>query len=139
MKVKYIVLTLAAMLVCGGAMAQKKKTADNSQQTAGGITTEMMQQMKKGFGGNASDKALRNVLVNNSPAKLAMNYENATKFDSHFSNRVVSKAVTDQKSSGRCWMFTGMNVLRNQAIRKHKLPENFQFSQAYLFFYDQLE
>ena len=52
---------------------------------------------------------------------------------------MVSKAVTDQKSSGRCWMFTGMNVLRNQAIRKHKLPENFQFSQAYLFFYDQLE
>ncbi len=124
---KFLALALGAMLVCGGAMAQ------------GGITTEMMQQMKKGFGGNASDKALRNVLVTNSPAKLAMNYENATKFDSHFSNRVISKAVTDQKSSGRCWMFTGMNVLRNQAIRKHNLPADFQFSQAYLFFYDQLE
>ena len=140
MKVKYIALTLTALLVCGGAMAQKKSTKNTpTAAPTGGITTEMMQQMKKGFGGSASDKALRNIMVNNSPAKLAMNYENATKFDSHFSNRVISKAITDQKSSGRCWMFTGMNVLRNQAIRKHHLPDNFQFSQAYLFFYDQLE
>ena len=137
MKTKYLVLALGAMLVCGGATAQKKKQAQPEYN--GGITTEMMQQMKKGFGGSASDKALRNIMVNQSPQKLAMNYENATKFDSHFSNRVVSKAVTDQKSSGRCWMFTGMNVLRNQAIRKHHLPADFQFSQAYLFFYDQLE
>ena len=134
---KYLALALAAVLISGGAMAQKKK--QTQPEYNGGITTEMMQQMKQGFGGNASDKALRNILVNNAPNKLAMNYENATKFDSHFSNRVVSKAVTDQKSSGRCWMFTGMNVLRNQAIRKHNLPADFQFSQAYLFFYDQLE
>ena len=134
---KFLALALGAMLICGGATAQKKKQAQ--PENNGGITPEMMQQMKKGFGGNASDKALRNIMVNNAPNKLAMNYENATKFDSHFSNRVESKAVTDQKSSGRCWMFTGMNVLRNQAIRHHNLPDNFQFSQAYLFFYDQLE
>ena len=134
---KHFTLALCAMLICGGATAQKKQTAQ--PQADGGITAEMMQQMKKGFGGSASDKALRNIMVNQSPQKLAMNYENATKFDSHFSNRVISKAVTDQKSSGRCWMFTGMNVLRNQAIRKHNLPADFQFSQAYLFFYDQLE
>ena len=134
---KHFTLALCAMLICGGATAQKKQTAQ--PQADGGITAEMMQQMKKGFGGSASDKALRNIMVNQSPQKLAMNYENVTKFDSHFSSRVISKAVTDQKSSGRCWMFTGMNVLRNQAIRKHNLPADFQFSQAYLFFYDQLE
>ena len=78
-------------------------------------------------------------MVNNSPAKMAMNYENAAKLNTHFSHRVESRAVTDQKSSGRCWMFTGMNVLRNKAIRQHHLPADFQFSQAYTFFYDQLE
>nr|MCR4658865.1 hypothetical protein [Bacteroidales bacterium] len=81
---KYLALTLGAMLVCAGAVAQKKKQGEYEYN--GGITTEMMQQMKKGFGGSASDKALRNIMVNQSPAKLAMNYENATKFDSHFSN-----------------------------------------------------
>ena len=133
-------LLLAAALcltLCGTVAAQKNKPVQ--QDDNGGISAEMMQQIKKSYGNSASDKAMRNVLVNQSPAKLAMNYENATKFDSHFSNRVMSKAVTDQKSSGRCWMFTGMNVMRNKAIRQHKLPDNFQFSQAYTFFYDQLE
>lgn len=133
---KNIIIILALVLAGGGIQAQKNKTNTNVD---GGINAEMLQQIKKSYGGSATDKAMRNIMVNQSPAKLAMNYENTTKFDSHFSNRVVSKAVTDQKSSGRCWMFTGMNVMRNKAIRKHNLPDNFQFSQAYTFFYDQLE
>ncbi|MBQ3949560.1 MAG: C1 family peptidase [Bacteroidales bacterium] len=136
-KLKLFATALLCLSVAGTATAQKNKTVQPDGN--GGITSEMMQQIKKSYGGSASDKAMRNILVNQSPAKLAMNYENATKFDSHFSNRVVSKAVTDQKSSGRCWMFTGMNVMRNKAIRQHNLPADFQFSQAYTFFYDQLE
>ena len=135
----YKKIILAAALVLAGTSMQAQKNKPAASNDNGGISTEMMQQIKKSYGGSASDKAMRNIMVNQSPAKLAMNYENATKFDSHFSNRVVSKAVTDQKSSGRCWMFTGLNVLRNRAIREHNLPADFQFSQAYLFFYDQLE
>lgn len=131
---KLTLVLAAALLLAVPTQAQKKNTANN-----GGITPEMMQQMKKSYGNNAADKALRNIMVTNSPAKLALNHENATAFDSHFSNRVESKAITDQKSSGRCWMFTGMNVLRNKAIRQYHLPADFQFSQAYTFFYDQLE
>ena len=135
---QYILIAAAALLLTLPVQAQKKG-AKSQPANNGGITTEMMQQIKKSYAGNASDKALRNILVTNSPAKLALNYENTTAFDDHFSNRVESKAVTDQKSSGRCWMFTGMNVLRNKAIRQHDLPADFQFSQAYTFFYDQLE
>lgn len=136
---KRIFLITAAALLLSVPVQAQKKNAKTATPVTGGITTEMMQQMKQSYGNNASDKALRNILVTNSPAKLALNYENATAFDSHFSNRVESKAITDQKSSGRCWMFTGMNVLRNKAIRQHNLPADFQFSQAYTFFYDQLE
>ena len=135
---KKIVLFACVFALAFCAQAQKKNTNSTANDN-GGISTEMMQQIKQSYGGNASDKALRNILVTNSPAKLALNYENSTAFNSHFSNRVESKAVTDQKSSGRCWMFTGMNVLRNKAIRQHHLPADFQFSQAYTFFYDQLE
>ena len=124
-------IILSAMLLCLGSaiMAQQN----------GGISADMMQQMKKTYSGNASDKALRNIMVNNSPAKMAVNFDNNRAFNSHFSNRVEGRAVTDQKSSGRCWMFTGMNVLRNKAIRKFDLPADFQVSQAYTFFYDHLE
>ena len=124
-------ILIGAMLLClgGAVMAQQN----------GGISNDMMQQMKKSYQGNATDKALRNIMVNNSPSKMAINFDNSRAFNSKFSNRVESRAVTDQKSSGRCWMFTGMNVLRNKAIRKFDLPADFQFSQAYTFFYDQLE
>lgn len=125
------VIIVGAMLLLGGML--------HAQDNPGGISTAMMTQIKKSYTGNAADKALRNAMVNNNLGKLAMNYENATAFDSHFSNQVNTVALTDQKSSGRCWMFTGMNVLRNKAIREHNLPASFQFSQAYTFFYDQLE
>ena len=136
MKYRFLALALAMLLVTSNAMAQKK---NSTPAPTGGITPEMMQTIKQSYGTSATDKAPRNIMVNNSPAKMAMNYENAAKLNTHFSHRVESKAITDQKSSGRCWMFTGMNVLRSKAIRQHHLPADFQFSQAYTFFYDQLE
>ncbi len=110
----------------------------NAQEN-GGLSPEILSKIKEANKPTAETKALRNAIVGNDINKLAVNADNSTSFDSHFSNKVNSKAVTDQKSSGRCWMFTGMNVLRAKAIAKHKLPADFQFSQAYTFFYDQLE
>ncbi|KAG1867322.1 peptidase C1B bleomycin hydrolase [Suillus subluteus] len=45
--------------------------------------------------------------------------------------------VTNQKSSGRCWLFATTNVIRHEVIKKLKLKE-FQLSQSYLFFWDKL-
>jgi len=47
--------------------------------------------------------------------------------------------VTNQKSSGRCWMFAGLNMMRNSFIKKYNLGKSFEFSQSYLFFWDKLE
>ncbi|MCQ2285680.1 MAG: C1 family peptidase [Bacteroidales bacterium] len=105
----------------------------------GGLTADELAQIRAANKPTPETKALRNAIVGNDINKLALNAENATAFDAHFSNQVNSKAITDQKSSGRCWMFTGMNVLRSKTIAKHKLSSDFQFSQAYTFFYDQLE
>lgn len=46
--------------------------------------------------------------------------------------------VTNQRSSGRCWLFATTNVLRVAIMKKHNLKE-FELSQAYLFFWDKLE
>ncbi|MDY5969488.1 MAG: C1 family peptidase, partial [Bacteroidales bacterium] len=128
-KVRNLMLASALCLVMTPATAQKNH---------GGISSDMMRTISAGFGNNPTDKALSNILAGNSPSKMAINHRNNT-FDTHFSNQVNQKAVTNQKSSGRCWMFSGLNVLRNKAIRVHNLPQDFQFSQTYLFFYDQLE
>ena len=46
--------------------------------------------------------------------------------------------ITNQKSSGRCWIFAALNVARREVIDKYKLKD-FEFSQNYLFFWDKLE
>lgn len=55
-----------------------------------------------------------------------------------FNVDVKNGEVTNQKQSGRCWMFASMNVLRNIVIKKFNL-ENFELSQSYTLFWDKLE
>ena len=98
----------------------------------------MLDEISRGYEGTAADKAIRNALNTTSITVLAENAENMAMIDTHFSDRVRTKGITDQKSSGRCWLFTGLNVLRAAVIDKYGLDE-FQFSQSYSFFWDQLE
>lgn len=107
-------------------------------QTNGGITPEMLTEIQKGYEGTAADKAIRNAINTTAINVLSANAENAAMIDTEFSDRVKTKGITDQKSSGRCWLFTGLNVLRAAAIDKYDLGD-FQFSQNYCFFWDQLE
>lgn len=85
-----------------------------------------------------ANPALRNALAGTSINQLATRADNPDQYDTHFSNEVPSRGITDQKSSGRCWLFTGLNVMRAKMIKQQGLGD-FQFSQSYCFFYDQLE
>lgn len=127
---------MATALLCAGhqAVAQQQRAGA----AAGGISPELLQEISKGYEGTASDKAIKNALAGTPIGTLAINAENAAMIDTHFSDRVKTKGITDQKSSGRCWLFTGLNVLRAKMIDKYDLP-GMEFSQNYLFFYDQLE
>lgn len=109
-----------------------------AQEEKGGISAEMMQQIKQSYQNTASDKAIRNAIGSNDIRKLALNQDNLRAMDTHFSVKVNSKGVTNQESSGRCWLFTGLNVMRAKAIAKHNFGA-FEFSQVYPFFFDQLE
>lgn len=102
------------------------------------ISGDMLGRLKASYTKDASNRAIRNALAGNSIDVLALNAENIGKFDDKFSHRVKSKGITDQKRSGRCWLFTGLNVLRSQMMAKNDLPE-LKLSQNYNFFYDQLE
>ena len=98
----------------------------------------MLKQIQSTYKGTPSDKAIRNAIARNSMKSLALNQENQGGLDTHFSVRVLSKGITDQKQSGRCWLFTGLNVMRAKAMAKYGMPV-FEFSQTYPFFWDQLE
>jgi bleomycin hydrolase len=129
---KTLVIT-ASLLLCAAAFAQKP-----AGDPKGGISAQMLKEISAAYEGNATDKALRNALNSTAINTLAVSAVYLAMIDTHFSNEVVTKGRTDQKSSGRCWLFTGLNVLRSRMIQKHDLGA-FTFSQNYLFFYDQLE
>lgn len=123
---KKVFTTLMALAVGISAMAQ------------GGISDEALKKIKEGYKGTPEEIALRNAISRNDINKLAVNLESQANIDTYFSHKVPSKGITDQESSGRCWLFTGMNVLRAEMIKKYNLGP-FQFSQNYSFFWDQLE
>ena len=132
MKKLFMTAAIAA-LFAAGAYAQQAAGSPE-----GGISAEMLSEISRGYAGDADDRAIRNALAGSSIAALAVNADNAAMIDTHFSDKVKTKGITDQKSSGRCWLFTGLNVLRAKMIDKYDLPA-MEFSQNYLFFYDQLE
>ena len=124
------IFTLALALMAVGTL--------NAQQDKGGITAEMLQEIRTGQTNSPAERAARNALALNPIAELATNADNLAMIDTHFSHRVRTKGITDQHQSGRCWLFTGLNVLRAKMIDDLDLP-SLEFSQNYLFVYDQLE
>lgn len=102
------------------------------------ITPDMLKAFRTEFKANQSHVALQNAVTSNPISKLSVNRSNQGTLDKYFTYRVKSSGITDQKSSGRCWMFASMNVLRAQVIKKYKMKD-FYFSHNYTFFYDQLE
>lgn len=126
MKRKQMLMILA--MATATAMAQTNE---------GGISTQMLDEIKKSQTNTPAERALKNAIAGNSIDALAKNY-NAGDIDTHFTIETPRQSITDQQSSGRCWMFSGFNVLRsNFAQRTDSLRVN--LSHSYLFFWDQLE
>ncbi len=124
-------IVLAAFLaVSGGAMAQK---AD------GGISLQMLGQIEAAQSKDPTSTALANAIASNKIDDLAKSYKSLGQVDTHFSVETPSQTIHNQQSSGRCWMFSGLNVLRANFAKTHNDTLRVEYSHAYLFFYDQLE
>ncbi len=103
------------------------------------ITPKDLQEIQSSFKKDASTKAIQNVLTNDKNIRdNALNRDLQGKIDHYFKYRADVKGITNQYSSGRCWMFTSMNVLRPQIMKKYNLAQ-FDFSHNYLYFWDIFE
>jgi bleomycin hydrolase len=100
----------------------------------GSIPSSLLNKMRE----TVIDKGKINAISNNEIKKLLPNRSNVGKTDHYFSVRLDIKGITDQKSTGRCWLFTSLNVIRQKVREKFNL-ESFEFSENYPFFWDQLE
>ena len=119
------ILFSVALLVAGSLSAQD-------------ISKPALDQIRAGFKKDAYTKAMQNALSSNDISKLAWNRANVGTTDHLFTYRVDVSGITDQKSSGRCWMFSSLNLFRPGVMKKFNTSE-FEFSESYLYFYDLLE
>jgi bleomycin hydrolase len=94
---------------------------------------------RKNILANPQVRLARNASIRNEVIELTMDWEHFRKIDHSFSDIVSGEMpATNQKSSGRCWGFAGLNLFRIYLGRKHNLKD-FQFSQSYFMFWDKLE
>ena len=102
------------------------------------ISLENLNQFEQGFDTNPTNALAMNAVVSNGINAVATNYQTERRVTHEFSLSLKQGKVTNQKKSGRCWMFAALNCLRFQVMHKLNL-ENFELSQSYTLFYDKLE
>lgn len=92
------------------------------------------------FKSDLSNIITRNAVVSVGSMLCTMDSNRLNTLDHVFMNSIKKKNVkaTNQGASGRCWMFSGLNMFRHAVIHALDL-ENFEFSETYLFFWDKLE
>ncbi len=103
------------------------------------ITPEGLRALSAGFDVDKSANIAMNAVVKNGLLASATRYDLERRINTACSIEATeSGEFTNQKQSGRCWMFAALNAMRTEAMRRLNL-ENLEFSQAYPLFYDKLE
>ena len=105
----------------------------------GGISSEMLVKIQQSQVQTPADKALANAIANNAIDDLAKSARSKAPIDKNFSVETPKQNIHNQLSSGRCWMFSGLNVLRSDFAHANGDSITVEFSHDYLFFWDQLE
>jgi len=112
--------------------------AFSQSSTAGAVSQSMLKKIRSSVNIEGSTVGIMNAVSNNDIKKLILSRENVGKIDHNFAVKLDIKGITNQKSSGRCWLFTSLNVLRQKVREKYNLS-SFEFSETYPFFWDQFE
>ena len=101
------------------------------------ISKDKLRKYEKSF--NASEnKVITNAVTKNGFFKSCENYEEIRNTRYEFSVNFKQGEITDQKRSGRCWIFASTNFLRYFLIKKLNI-DTIELSQNYIAFYDKLE
>ena len=104
------------------------------------ITDKIIKSFSDNFHSSNINVITKNAISNNKLHEIIKNRNQVQQRNHIFSKHIDIKVKnTEQKNSGRCWIFAFLNIVRLEMIKKYKLTENFELSQNYLFFWDKLE
>lgn len=102
------------------------------------LTDEVLGRLRAEFAADPSNRLAQNAVTQVTVDDIALDRSIVSAIDHTFSHKLDEWSVTNQKRSGRCWMFAGLNLLRVGAMNKMGL-KSFEFSQNYPMFWDKLE
>ncbi|MCD7858042.1 MAG: C1 family peptidase [Clostridiales bacterium] len=102
------------------------------------ITADLLGRLERGYDSDPQLNVFSNALSDTTLTSAAFVPSAAARLRMDFSVEVPTTGITNQKQSGRCWMFSAMNLVRERVVQRCNL-EDFAISGAYLAFYDKLE
>ena len=102
------------------------------------LTPAQLASMRDAFAADPRNRISQNAVTQTTIDDVALNRQIVTATDHTFSHHLDEWEVTNQKASGRCWLFAGLNLIRPGAMKKMNLKK-FEFSQNYAMFWDKLE
>lgn len=102
------------------------------------ITKQDLTSLRKAYLADNTSRIVRNAIRENDITKISRVFEAENANPDLFSIDLETMPVTSQLASGRCWIFSALNLLREMIARKYKI-RSFELSQNYIAFYDKLE
>ena len=104
------------------------------------LTQKIISNFSHKFNKNKTNKIIKNINTKTDLINVLLKSDYIQDKKKTYTNMIdVQSKITDQKQSGRCWIFAFLNIIRYKMIQKYKLAPDFEFSQNYLFFFDKLE
>ncbi|MBO0883143.1 MAG: aminopeptidase, partial [Mycobacterium sp.] len=104
----------------------------------GALSGSDIELLRKEFSSVPAYRRTQNAVTQVSIDDVALDRGVVTSIDPSMSHTLDDWKVTNQKKSGRCWAFAGLNLLRVGAMQAMNLKD-FEFSQNYVMFWDKLE
>lgn len=97
-----------------------------------------LKQMQQKLEQRPGHKIVANAVMANGINQTSLNAQVLAKLNHTFSIDLPTGTVSNQKHSGRCWLFSILNTLRHQFATQYQVKD-FELSQSYLFFWDKIE
>ncbi|XP_043268429.1 bleomycin hydrolase [Venturia canescens] len=109
-------------------------------ETVGVLTAEAIAQMREKFYADERNIQAQNVVTKTDPFEACISRRKMQESHYVFEKKIdlEGKPITNQKNSGRCWIFACLNIMRIPFMKRWHLEE-FEFSQTYLYFWDKIE
>ncbi|MCU0104673.1 C1 family peptidase [Acholeplasma vituli] len=102
------------------------------------ISLKTLENLEQSYQKDVHQKAIRRALAKTPIDQIAYVTEAELHTQFRFSIDIDTLPVTNQKASGRCWLFAGLNVVRELVAKKYGLKD-FELSQNYQAFWDKFE